>query len=203
MTSRTLSLSLVAGLGVLVTQYGTASAQLTVQQPVFGVNSVTTTVSVPDRGRAHLGSISRARDSRTSFGPFRPGTSTGLDREHSGMSVGVYIHDFEAMDQYLLNQGSGPAADVPPQLSGGTRHAWELLQADRGPVPIKPLPDDAKASKSEKYWQLGQIAEREGNLNVARLHYRMASRHGSKIAQNRLEQWDAVPASTQIAGRRR
>ncbi len=202
MSPRTISLSILSGLCLLVAQPKPASAQLTVQQPVFGVNSVTTTVSVPDRGRAHLGSISRARDSRTSFGPFRPGTSTGLDREHSGMSVGVYIHDFEAMDQYLLNRGSSPG-DASPQLTGGARHAWELLQTDRGQVPIQPLPDTARASKSEKYWQLGQNAEREGHLNVARLHYRMASRHGSKSAQNRLDQWDAAPVSTQMAGQRR
>lgn len=199
MLSRTIACSLFAGLGLLVFQPGNAFGQLTVQQPVFGVNSVATTVSVPDRGRAHLGSISRARDSRTHFGPFRPGTSTGLDREHSSMSVGVFIHDFEAMDQYLLSQGTSQPA---PQLTGGARHAWEQLQAHHGPVSAKSLPDPTTATKSEKYWQLGQKAEREGKLSVAKLHYKVASRHGSKAAQNRLEEWDATSTATQIAGGR-
>jgi hypothetical protein len=198
---RTLGYSLI-GWAILVILPEKGFAQLTVQQPVFGVNSVATTVSVPDRGRTHLGSISRARDSRTHFGPFRPGTHTGFDREHSSMSVGVYIHDFEAMDQYLLSQGSNPSGVSPP-LTGNARHAWGQLQAHHGSVSAEPRPDPQKASKSEKYWQLGQKAEREGNLSVARLHYRVASRHGSKAAQDRLDEWDAAATSTQIAGARR
>jgi hypothetical protein len=202
MLSRTTAYSLLSGLSLVIVLPVNGLAQLTIQQPVFGVNSVTTTVSVPDRGRAHLGSISRARDSRTHFGPFRPGTSTGLDREHSSMSVGVYIHDFEAMDQYLLNQGT-PTSSRLPQLSGGALHAWGQLQAHHGRASVPSLPDTAKASKSDKYWQLGQKAEREGNVAVARLHYRVASRHGSKAAQDRLDAWDAASSPTQIAGARR
>lgn len=202
MFSRIIASTLLGGLGVLVILPENGFGQ-TVQQPVFEVNSVATTVSVPDRGRAHLGSISRARDSRTHFGPFRPGTNSGFDREHSSMSVGVYIHDIEAMDQYLLNQGSSPASKSSTQLTGNARNAWDQLQAHQGRVPVQMLPDAAQASKSDKYWQLGQKAEREGNLSVARLHYRVASRHGSKAAQNRLEALDQTSTSTQFAGRTR
>jgi hypothetical protein len=191
-------LSMASGLSMLLLLPESGLGQLTVQQPVFGVNSVTTTVSVPDRGRAHLGSISRARDSRTHFGPFRPGTHTGLDREHSTMSVGVYIHDFAAMDEYLLSQGTPSTGDAP-ELSSNARHAFEQLQAHHGRPSTKPLPDPVAASKAEKYWLLGQKAEREGKLSVARLHYRAASRQGSKAAQNRLAALDA-PAGTQVAG---
>lgn len=200
MVSRAIVLSLLSG-ACFVCLPEKGFGQFAVQQPVFGVNSVSTTVSVPDRGRAHLGSISRARDSRTHFGPLRPGTNTGLDREHSGISAGVYIHDFEAMDQYLLNQGKSPAAQASPQLTGGARHAWEQLEAHHGVVSVpKPLPDAQQASTSQKYWLLGQKAEREGNLSVARLHYRLASRHGSQAAQSRLDAWDQSQPSTQIAG---
>ena len=178
---------LPAALVVLILSPQAGFAQLTVQQPVFGVNSVATTVSVPDRGRAHLGSISRARDSRTSFGPFRPGTSIGLDREHSGMSVGVYIHDFEAMDRYLLNQGN-PVRD-PSGLSGNARHAWDQLSSHRGAKAVS-NPGPKPSDKAQKYWQLGQKAEREGKLSVARLHYRIASRYGSEAAETRLARWD-------------
>jgi hypothetical protein len=118
------------------------------------------------------------------------------------MSVGVYIHDFEAMDQYLLNQGT-PSSSSPPQLSAGASHAWGQLQAHHGGASAQPLPGAAKASKSEKYLQLGQKAERDGNLAVARLHYRVASRLGSKAAQDRLDEWETASSSTQIAGARR
>jgi hypothetical protein len=190
---------MVSGLGLLLLVPEASFGQLTVQQPVFGVNSVTTTVSVPDRGRAHLGSISRARDSRTHFGPFRPGTSTGLDREHSTMSVGVTIHDFAAMDEYLLSQGSA-SAHPSPQLAGNALRAYEQLQAHHGGASARAVADPLAASKSEKYFLLGQKAEREGKPQVARLHYRVASRQGSKAAQDRLDELDAAPTSTQVAG---
>lgn len=175
---------------VLILSPQAGQAQLTVQQPVFGVTSVATTVSVPDRGRAHLGSISRARDSRTSFGPFRPGTNIGLDREHSGMSVGVYIHDFEAMDRYLLNQGN--SGSDPSRLSGNARHAWDQLSASHRGAKAVSKPSPKPLDKAQKYWQLGQKAEREGKRSVARLHYRIASRYGSEAAETRLAQWEAA-----------
>jgi hypothetical protein len=197
MSLRKNSLALLAGLGLFALLPGTGMAQLTVQQPVFGVNSVSTTVSVPDRGRAHLGSISRARDSRVNFGPFRPGTNTGLDREHSGMSVGVYIHNFEAMDQYLLNQGTNASAGS--RLSGNAGHAWNQLQARQGTRPSAPQPTANSVSQSEKFWRLGHSAERKGNLTVARLHYRIASKHGSQAATARLAQWNDSDAPEKVA----
>ena len=195
-------LCLFAGLVWCGFEPGTGFAQLAVQQPVVGVTSVSTTVSVPDRGRAHLGSIGRARDSRTHFGPFRPGTSIGLDREHSGMSVGVYIHDFEAMDRYLLSQGANAPRD--PQLTGNARHAWEQLSArHQSSSAVQTVPDPQPAAKSAKYWRLGQKAEREGNLSVARLHYRIASRYGSEPAKSRLAELDSPnPASKKTASAR-
>ena len=177
---------------------GRAFAQLTVQQPAFSVTGVTTTVSVPDRGRAHLGSISRARDSRSSFGPFRSGSNVGLDREHTGMSVGVYIHDFDEMDRYLLGQASSTSRT---RLSGNAAHAYRQLQSRHGgrivsrqaPKPI---------SKAEKYWALGQKAEKEGKPHIARLHYRIADKYGSKPAQARLVELNSR-AAAQVAARQR
>lgn len=183
-----------------------AFSQLTVQQPVFGVTGVTTTVSVPDRGRAHLGSISRARDSRSSFGPFRSGSNIGLDREHTGMSVGVTIHDFEAMDHYLLNQASSTATPRGANLSGNARHALEQLQAQQGgrPAAIPTPPPSATLAKAEKFWLLGQKAENEGKISVAKLHYRIASKYGSHAAKARLAQWDSQQdANSAIATRDR
>lgn len=82
----------------------------TVQLPTFSFFSVGTTVSVPDRGSAYLGGIKRAATGRNEFGvpmlPFRPFKNTGIGREVSASSVHVTatIHDFEAMDEFLLSQ---------------------------------------------------------------------------------------------------
>ena len=75
---------------------------LTVQQPVVGVFGVDTVVSVPDRGGAFLGGLNTGASGRNTAGPFRSGTSTGFSRSGSRVEASVYIHDFEAMDQALL-----------------------------------------------------------------------------------------------------
>jgi hypothetical protein len=106
------------------------------------------------------------------------------------MSVGVYIHDFEAKDQYLHNQGTNPSAGS--RLYGNAGHAWNQLQARQGTRPSTPQPTANAVSKSDKFWRLGQSAEQEGNLTVARLHYRIASKHGSQAATAKLAQWESA-----------
>lgn len=201
MSPRLILTSLSLSLVLLVSQSDHCNAQLTVQQPVFGVTGVSTTVSVPDRGRAHLGSISRARSSRNSYGPFRSGSNIGVDREHTGMSVGVYIHDFEAMDRYLLSQGTSPTVAPGAQLSGNARHAFEQLQAHHGGSPAPSTPPSETIAKAEKFWFLGQRAEKEGKLSVAKLHYRIASKYGSNAATVRLAHWDSEDPASAIAKR--
>lgn len=175
-----------------------AEAQVTVQQPVFEVFGTTTTVSVPDRGSAHLGSISRGAASRKSFGPFRSGTNTGVDHSHSTSSVSVYIHDFAAMDAYLLNQG-GPSA---PSVSGRSGHAYRQLSRPRSQMRASLPPDPADVrraaapvNKADKYLKLGEAAEKRNSLSVARLHYKVAAKYGSQAAAARLRSLDSAVAS--------
>lgn len=99
----------------------------TIQLPVTSNFGVSTTVSVPDRGRAHLGSVSRAGDSRKSYGPFGRGSSRGSFRNHTSSSVGVTIHDFEEMDRRALGQGR----DVPVgrRLDTAAENAYRSLLA--------------------------------------------------------------------------
>ena len=79
------------------------------QLPTFSYFSVNTTVTVPDRGSAYLGGVNRAAEGRNEFGtpllPFRPFRNVGIGRETSasGMWVTATIHDFDAMDRYLLS----------------------------------------------------------------------------------------------------
>lgn len=122
-----------------------AEAQnLTVQQPVFGVNSVGTTVSVPDRGSALLGGVSSAGASRSRYGsgPFRPGSTSGQFHSASSSSVSVTIHDFAEMDRYLNSlpdaghSGSSYTGSSfsgrGSRLTGGAADAWRSLQARTG-----------------------------------------------------------------------
>ncbi len=195
MLPRNFSLILLGGFVLLAGPSQAVFAQVAVQQPVFEATSVNTTVSVPDRGRIHLGSIGQARESRTTFGPLRSGTNIGLDRQHTGVSVGVYVHDFEAMDQYLLNQGTTSSPAGSSHLSGNAGHAWNQLQARHSGLPSTAQIAPQPAAKSEKYWRLGQQAEREGKRSVAKLYYRIAGKYGSEAAKTRLVQWDASESS--------
>jgi hypothetical protein len=174
-----------------------ASAQnFTVQQPVFSNFSVGTTVSVPDRGGAYLGGVSRAGSSRRSFGPLRSGSSFGLFRDHSGLSSHVTIHDMHEMDRLLLGQAdrgsverygttrSGPSARAYSSLVGrhGARHASVKpgRTSASSPLPSSPV------TRADRSFRLGQQAEAKGKTSLARLHFRMAAKHGSTSAQAKL-----------------
>jgi len=81
-----------------------------VQLPTFSYFGLGTTVSVPDRGSAYLGGVKRAASGVRESGvpllpsaPFR-NRSFGSTTSASGASVSVYIHDFQAMDEYLRSQ---------------------------------------------------------------------------------------------------
>ncbi len=126
-----------------------------VQLPTFSQFSVGTTVSVPDRGSALMGGINRSASGRNSFRsptlPFRPFKNTAIGSEQSamGMHVSARIHDFEAMDEYLLSQpprtvqaGGGarnvagidnrPAGLDPARHAAGIASTWNAVPADRG-----------------------------------------------------------------------
>lgn len=123
--------------GLFVVVSGEALAQgpvIAVQQPVVGVTGVATTVSVPDRGRTTLGSVSRAASGRTSAGFGLKNRGRFSESSHTSISAGVVIHDFEAMDRAALS--ARPA--VPSKSSGRetvlsprAAHAWSTLQNRR------------------------------------------------------------------------
>ena len=108
MRALTLGLVVVASLCFLTPA---AFAQV-LQLPTFSFATVSTTVSVPDQGSAFLGGIDRASDGRSEFGipgialPGFQNRGIGQDRSSTKMFVSVTIHDFDAMDQALLNTPS-------------------------------------------------------------------------------------------------
>lgn len=125
----------LACLAVAADGLSTARAQqITVQQPVFSNFSVATTVSVPDRGSALLGGVSSAGDFASQRGPLGlAGRSRGSFRNHQNVTAHVYIHDFEAMDRYLLSRPTGAGSATEELLGGRARRAYETL-VDRGQI---------------------------------------------------------------------
>jgi hypothetical protein len=107
-----------------------ANAQV-VQLPVIGVNSVQTTVSVPDRGSALLGGVSRAAASSNRYG-FTP-IDSSLGRRHSNASQRVFvtIHDFEEADQILLSAPRRDDGDRPKFRNARAKSAWKQLTSRR------------------------------------------------------------------------
>ena len=167
-------------------------AQQVVQQPVVGVMSVNTSVTVPDRGSAFLGGVSSAQSGRTQYGPLRSGTSTGLTRQSSSISTSVYIHDFRAMDEALLT--SQPASSDDRRMRSGP-----AVRRDRESTPnvvvVSPL------EKMAKFEELARNADKAGKAGVAKLHWQMAAKYGSKTAEKRLAELTqpSSPAFTRVA----
>lgn len=109
-----------------------AQGQVAVQQPVVGQVSVDTVVSVPDRGRLFLGGVSAAGAGRREYGPLPSGTATGRFSRDTALDVGVFIHDFEAMDEALLARPVRRAQRQPRIQSPRAAAAWRHLQGQRG-----------------------------------------------------------------------
>ena len=204
--------------GVLCAAETALGQRITVQQPVFEQFTVGTTVSVPDRGSALLGSVSRAGDFSRSSGLFGlGGRSRSSFRDHSGVRAHVWIHDFEEMDRLLLEQATaGDRLSSGPVLSGHAGRAWDsLLARSRSRADFQSARTDWKSvprkvpratsrressqARAEKFYRLGLEAVERGAVGVARLHFRMAVRHGSKRAASQLADLDAKPSATLAA----
>jgi hypothetical protein len=128
---------IVVAVGLFAAGVTTASAQsITVQQPVVQTFSVDTVVTVPDRGSTLLGSMSSAGDSRSQYG-FNPfGSSIGGYRNHSSAHATVYIHDFAAMDEALLNSGSVDGGMPVTVANPHARDALRQLTGARSRTPL-------------------------------------------------------------------
>jgi hypothetical protein len=175
---------------ILIVPTGSVLAQrITIQQPVIENFSVATTVSVPDRGSALLGSVSSAASGRTVAGPFRSGSSFGLSRQFSSASVHVYIHDFEAMDAALL---AVPRSISTSKLDPRIARRLHQRAAPSEKSERTAVGDEQVARQAE--W-LAEQAEGRGKFGVARLHWQRAARHGSVRATTRLAEMHAANAS--------
>jgi len=180
----------------------------TVQLPTFSSFSASTTVTVPDQGMAYLGGVNRAAEGRNEFGvpllPFRPFRNVGIGREvsGSGMWVGVTIHDFDAMDRYLLSQPtafSQSLGDRRSQVAGlartlqprdpGYGASWRVATSSGTGSPPAMSVAQAQAERQRQqatrvdeaadFFQRGQAAEAVGKTGVAKIYYQMAARRAT------------------------
>ena len=215
----------VLATGVWLAAVG-ATAQ-TVQLPTFSSASVGTTVVVPDRGAAYLGGVNSAAEGRSEFGvpilgnvPYlgRLGRNVGIgqDTRASSMWVTATIHDFDAMDQALLNTPSPDGftstygnsrglSQTPAAIAQrAERNAANLAGSWRAQPVAPDLVSDvaaeqasranrqaARADEAGSFFARGQQAEADGKPNVAKIYYQMAARRATgdlkQLVQARLE----------------
>lgn len=159
---------------------------LTVQQPVVSTFSVGTSVSVPDRGSALLGGVGSARSSRSTTGPFRSGSSLGLERQAGSVSTSVYIHDLRAMDESILATGSADdATDLGPATRARSVRYGVGRAGGQARLPAETIIDHT--AEAARFERLAQAAEAKGKPGVALLHWRIAAKYGSTLGQTRVQ----------------
>jgi len=183
-----------------------------VQLPTFSVTGVSTTVMVPDNGAAFLGSINRSSIGRSEAGvpgitfPGFQNRGIGQDKSASNFWVTAKIHDFDAMDQALLNtpspDGVARTYASPSSVLGGNLAAiagralpgraanlagdWRVEPAP-APAGADPAAEHAnrmarqsvRANEAEDFFSRGQQAEEAGKPNVAKIYYQMAFRRAT------------------------
>ncbi len=149
---------------ITLTLSGTARAQrLFLQAPVIARFSVSTSVSVPDRGGMLLGGVSRGADGTKSFGPgsFPTGSSRGRSISHRSISSHVYIHDFAAMDPFLRRP------PTPPVDTARERHARMARAAKAYARLADKFAKRGKAERAEWYRQKArEYAVKAGTSNA-------------------------------------
>jgi len=207
-------------LALLVAGAEAALGQATaVQLPTYSFFSTNSTVVVPDRGSVYLGGIKRAASGRSEFGvPLLPlrNRAFGLERSASGASVSVFIHDFDAMDEYLLSR---PTPSLPngyrPAAAATVRGRAEATGVAAKVEAVSPAASvaalrarherqtEARFAEAEEFLRRGREAEAAGKGNVARIYYEMAARRAAGPLRSevlaRLDLLDKADAPAKLA----
>jgi Flp pilus assembly secretin CpaC len=155
---------LAAGVDSLSRQ---ASAQV-IMLPTYRVFSIGTSVMVPDRGMAHLGGISTARESSVSrgvpgfgqlpmAGPLFANRAIGRELGHVGAHVTATIIDQRELDQQVLSAAARSRPGLSAQDAALARKAAFLNQHLARPSSSQPAP----AARSLPAEHLSQIRQRQ------------------------------------------
>lgn len=177
---------LVAALTIGSAAPAAAQVPSTVQLPSYSTFGVSTSVSVPDRGRAYLGGIGRSSSGSTAFGPvLGPGSrSYGRQTGAGIVDARVTIHDFDAMDKLLLEQApaSGSAVTRRDLTSGrsGLSSAGRAPQGSLAEARQQHAAElEAEQQKALSYVRQAQRAAARGKPTVAKVLLQMAERRAS------------------------
>jgi hypothetical protein len=196
-----------------------------VQLPSFHYFTVSTTVSVPDRGAAYLGGVRRAASGRAGRGVPLLGRAPGLGRlgrsdaigssiGASDVSVSATIIDHRELDEAVLaeagkRRGGDAIASAPEaeREAGALDHAGVLRAA-----PVASVADlrrqNAEQDEAQRQEALALVAkarqaEAAGKPGVAQVYYAMAARRGDDELRRRItERVSALREQLRIAAGR-
>jgi hypothetical protein len=157
-----------------------ARAQVTVQQPVVQSFGASTTISVPDRGRAHIAGVNSGAWSRSITGPIPSGYSVGREIQGRSISASVFIHDLREMDEAVL---------ASARSSTRQDDVWSRRLAERRSAQPPAAIVERESTPQHRAAELeawAQRAEERGKPAVALVYWRMASKEGSELAQSKL-----------------
>ncbi len=197
-----LTMILLAGVDLFSHQ---ASAQV-ILLPTYRTFSIGTSVMVPDRGMAHLGGISTARESSVSrgipgfgqlpmAGPLFASRAIGRELGHSGAHVTATIIDHRELDQQVLS-AARPGPGLSAEDAAIARKAAFLnqhLAHQTSPQPsstVQALPAEhlsqirLRQQQADRQQELeglelmiqAQQMELQGKPGIARIYYQQAAR---------------------------
>jgi type II secretory pathway component GspD/PulD (secretin) len=173
-----------------------------VQLPTFQFFTVQTTVSVPDRGAAYLGGVSRAASGRASRGVPFLGKAPGLGRlgrndafgstiSTSGASLSATVIDHREWDKAVL-------AEAAKRREG--RITPSEVEAPRVRVALETAPvesvaeirrqnaarDDEQRRELQALIDKARQAEAAGKPGVAKVYYDMAARRADPALREQI-----------------
>lgn len=199
---------LVAALTIGCAAPVAAQVPSTVQLPSYSTYGVSTSVSVPDRGRAYLGGIGGARSGSTAFGPALGPGSRGYGRQTGAgnVDVRVTVHDFDAMDKQLLGQAPAAGNKAARRSFGSARAGLSsAAKAPRGSLAEARRQHaadvEAEQQKALSYVRQAKRAAARGKPKVAKVLLQMAERRASAELKAQIRQELAALKDSVAAGK--
>lgn len=155
--------------GVILPGQGT-----TVQLPSFRFFAVSTSVLVPDGGRAAWGGIGSSTSAGRGFGP-AGGRAIGGGAGAQFIDVHATIHDMRAMDQALLDSASPPRPATGGLVVLGILNQSGALSVTEARA-LHAAEAEAEQSAARDYLLRGRQAMAAGKPGVAKILLEMAAR---------------------------
>ena len=137
-----------------------------------------------------------------------------MSQSASQVSVGVTIHDLDALDRQVLGQAQQRSSAGPqrPARPGSADYAYEALRTANSPgtdpaksrnsaaaAPVPIAPGSGRTQESgpavERLLKLAQTAESNGKRELALAYLRSARDSGSPLASQEIERLSATRKS--------